>query len=85
MALALFPGQEEGPMTPKLMALAAVVVLTVVFLSPVAYMTGQRATLWLIAPAGEPTGPWPSVDEVEREPGPTERSNPPVRPGFGDI
>jgi len=72
-------------MTPKLMALAAVVVLTVVFLSPVAYMAGQRATLWLIAPAGEPTGPWPSVDEAEREPGPTEGSKAPVRPGFGDI
>jgi len=85
MAFALNPGQEEGPMTPKLMALAAVVVLTVVFLSPVAYMAGQRATLWLIAPAGESTGPWPSVDEAEREPGPTERSKPPVRPGFGDI
>ena len=48
-------------MTPKLMALAAVVVLTVVFLSPVAYMAGQRATVWLTAPAGESTGPWPSV------------------------
>jgi hypothetical protein len=71
-------------MTPKLMALAAVVVLTVVFLSPVAYMAGQRASLWLIAPAAEPTGPWPSVDEAEREDGPIERSKP-VRPGFGDI
>jgi hypothetical protein len=84
MALALTPGQEEGPMTPKLMALAAVVVLTVVFLSPVAYMAGQRATIWLTAPAGE-NGPWPSVDEAEREQGPTERAKPPVRPGFGDI
>jgi hypothetical protein len=72
-------------MTPKLMALAAVVVLTVVFLSPVAYMAGQRATVWLTAPAGEPTGPWPSVDDAERDAGPTERSTPPVRPGFGDI
>jgi hypothetical protein len=72
-------------MTPKLMTLAAVVVLTVVFLSPVAYMAGQRATVWLTAPAAESTGPWPSVDEVEREPGPTERAKPPVRPGFGDI
>lgn len=85
MALALTLGQEEGPMTPKLMALAAVVVLTVVFLSPVVYMAGQRATVWLTAPAGEPTGPWPSVDEAEREPGPTERSRSAVRPGFGDI
>jgi hypothetical protein len=56
-----------------------------VFLSPVAYMAGQRATVWLTAPAGEPNGPWPSVDEAEREQGPTERSRPPVRPGFGDI
>ena len=85
MAFALNPGQEEGPMTPKLLALAAVVVLTVVFLSPVAYMAGQRATVWLTAPAAESTGPWPSVDEVEREPGPTERAKPPVLPGFGDI
>jgi hypothetical protein len=72
-------------MTPKLMAVAAVVVLTVVFLSPVAYMAGQRASAWLTSPAAEPTGPWPSVDEAERAPSPTERSKPPVRPGFGDI
>lgn len=72
-------------MTPKLMALAAVVVLTVVFLSPVAYMAGQRTSVWLTAPAEEPTGPWPSVDEAEREQGPAERAKPPVRPGFGDI
>jgi len=72
-------------MTPKLMALAAVVVLTVVFLSPVAYMAGQRASLWLIAPAGEANGPWPSVDEAERDAAPTERAKPSVRPGFGDI
>jgi hypothetical protein len=72
-------------MTPKRMALAAVVVLTVVFLTPVAYMAGQSASVWLTAPAAEPAGPWPSVDEAEREPGPTERSKPPVRPGFGDI
>ena len=72
-------------MTQKLMAVAAVAVLTVVFLSPVAYMAGQRASVWLTAPAAEPTGPWPSVDEAEREQGPTERAKPPVRPGFGDI
>jgi len=34
MALALIPGRRRSPMTPKLMALAAVVVLTVVFLEP---------------------------------------------------
>jgi hypothetical protein len=72
-------------MTPKLMALAAAVVLTVVFLSPAAFMAGQRASVWLTSPGAEPTGPWPSVDEAEREPGPTERAKPPVRPGFGDI
>jgi hypothetical protein len=85
MALALTRGHEEGPMTPKLMALAAAVVLTVVFLSPIAYMAGQRTIVWLTAPAGEGTGPWPSVDEAEREQGPTEHTKPPVRPGFGDI
>jgi len=72
-------------MTPKLMAVAAIAVLTVVFLSPVAYMAGQRASVWLTAPAAEPAGPWPSVDEAEREGGPTERAKPPVRPGFGNI
>jgi hypothetical protein len=72
-------------MTPKLMALAAAVVLTVVFLSPVAFMAGQRATVWLTAPDGEPTGPWPSGDEAEREQGPMERAKAPVRPGVGDI
>jgi hypothetical protein len=72
-------------MTPKLMALAAAVVLTVVFLSPIAYMAGQRTTVWLTAPAGEGTGPWPSVDEAEREQGPGEHAKRPVRPGFGDI
>jgi hypothetical protein len=72
-------------MTPKLMALAAAVILTVVFLSPVAYMAGQRATVWLTAPDGEPAGPWPSGDEAEREQGPMERAKPAVRPGFGDI
>jgi hypothetical protein len=40
--------------------------------------------MWLTAPMGE-NGPWPSVDEAEREQGPTERAKPPVRPGFGDI
>jgi len=72
-------------MTSKLMALAGVVVLTVVFLSPVAYMAGQRVSVWLTSPTAEPTGPWPSVDEAEREQGPTERAKPQMRPGFGDI
>jgi len=72
-------------MTPKLLALAAVVVLTVVFLSPVAYMAGQRTSLWLTAPHGEPAGPWPSVDDPEREQGPMERAKTPALPGVGDI
>ena len=72
-------------MTPKRMALAAVVVLTVVFLSPIAYLAGQRAGVWLTTPAVERTGPWPSLDEAEREQAPTDRYNPSVRPGFGSI
>ena len=72
-------------MTPKRMALAAVVVLTVVFLSPIAYLAGQRAGAWLTTPAAEQTGSWPSMDETDREPGPIDRSKPPVRPGVGDI
>jgi hypothetical protein len=85
MAFAVTRGQEEGAMTPKLMALAAAVVLTVVFLSPIAYMAGQRTTVWLTAPAGDGAGPWPSVDDAEREQGPTEGAKPLARPGFGDI
>lgn len=72
-------------MTTKLMALAGAVVLAVVFLSPIAYLAGQRAGTWLTTPAVERTGPWPSLDEVEPESGPTDRFNPPVRPGFGQI
>ena len=72
-------------MTPKRMALAAVVILTVVFLSPIAYMAGQCAGVWLTAPAAERTGPWPSLDETEREQAPSDGYNPPVRPGFGNI
>jgi len=71
-------------MTPKLVALAAVVVLTVVFLSPIAYLAGQRAGVWLTTPAVERTGPWPSLDE-EPESAPGDRSRAPARPGFGDI
>lgn len=72
-------------MTPKLVALAGAVVLTVVFLSPIAYLAGQRAGVWLTAPAAERTGPWPSLDDAEPELGPTDRFKPPVRPGFGQI
>lgn len=73
-------------MTPRRMALAAVLVLTVVFLSPIAYLAGQRAGVWLSAPAAERSGPWPSVDEGDRESAaPAERAKPQVRPGFGEI
>lgn len=57
-------------MTPQRMTLAAVLVLTVVFLSPIAYLTGQRAGLWLTTPAMEPaSNPWPSLEEGEHDPG----------------
>ena len=72
-------------MTPRRMALAAVLVLTVVFLSPIAYLAGQRAGVWLSMPAAERSGSWPSVDEGEREAAPAERAKPQVRPGFGEI
>jgi len=73
-------------MTPRRMALAAVLVLTVVFLSPIVYLAGQRAGVWLSTPAAERSGPWPSVDEGEREAAaPAERAKPLARPGFGEI
>jgi hypothetical protein len=72
-------------MTPRLLALAGAVVLTVVFLSPIAFLAGQRAGVWLTSPAAEQAGPWPSVDEPEREATPFERPKVPVRPGYGDI
>jgi hypothetical protein len=58
-------------MTPKRMTLAAVLVLMVVFLSPIVYMAGHRASLWLATPAAEVEGggAWPSLDEGERDPG----------------
>jgi hypothetical protein len=65
------------------MTLAAVLALTVVFLSPIVYLAGQRAGVWLTTPAAE-RGPWPSVDEGEAGDMP-ERSKPAVRPGFGQI
>ena len=72
-------------MTPRRMTLAAVLALTVVFLSPIVYLAGQRAGVWLTTPAAE-RGPWPSVDEGERDAGDLpERSKPAVRPGFGQI
>ena len=71
-------------MTPRRMVLAAVLALTVVFLSPIAYMAGERAGLWLTSPAGE-SGPWPSVDDADRDAGSPVERKPAVRPGFGQI
>jgi hypothetical protein len=77
---------QEVSMTPRRMALAAVLALTVVFLSPIAYFAGQRAGVWLTTPADDRSGPWPSVDDGERDSSaPAERSKPAVRPGFGEI
>ena len=56
-------------MTPERMTLAAVLVLTVVFLSPIAYLAGQRAGIWLTTPAMERATPWPSLEEGEHDPG----------------
>lgn len=75
-------------MTPTRMILAAVLVLTVVFLSPIVYMAGHQASLWLATPAAEMTGegPWPSLDEGERDPGTMgERLKPAGLPGVVDI
>ena len=38
-------------MSPKRVMVVGVIVLTVVFLSPIAYLAGQQAGLWLITPA----------------------------------
>ena len=56
-------------MSPTRMIVGAVIVLAVVFLSPIAYLAGQRTGLWLTAPSLESAGPWPSLDEGERDPG----------------
>ena len=56
-------------MSPKRMIVAGVIVLTVVFLSPIAYLAGQQAGLWLTTPTLPSAGPWPSLDEGERDPG----------------
>ena len=57
-------------MTPQRMTLAAVLVLTVVFLSPIAYLAGQRTGLWLTTPDMErASNPWPSLEEGEHDPG----------------
>jgi hypothetical protein len=57
-------------MTPKRMTLLAVLVLIVAFLSPIAYLAGQRAGVWLTTPAVDRSaGPWPSLEEGELDPG----------------
>ena len=56
-------------MSPKRMIVTGMIVLGVVFLSPIAYLAGQRAGLWLTTPTLESAGPWPSLDEGELDPG----------------
>lgn len=56
-------------MSPKRLIVAGVIVLAVVFLSPIAYLAGHQAGLWLTTPTLESAGPWPSLDEGELDPG----------------
>jgi len=56
-------------MSPKHMVVTGMIVLSIVFLSPIAYLAGQRAGLWLTTPTLESAGPWPSLDEGEMDPG----------------
>ena len=72
-------------MTLRRMTLAAVLVLTVVFLSPIAYMAGQRAGLWLTTPVVEHGSPWPSLEEGEHDPGPLGERLKPAGGGVADI
>jgi hypothetical protein len=73
-------------MTPKRMTLAAVLVLTVVFLSPIVYLAGHRASLWLATPAVEHSVPWQSLDEGEQDPGSMgERLKPAGGTGVAEI
>jgi hypothetical protein len=72
-------------MTPKRMALAAVLVLTVVFLSPIVYLAGHRASLWLTTPAVEHSGPWSGLDEGERDPGSMGERLKPAGGGVAEI
>jgi len=72
-------------MTPQRMTLAAVLVLTVVFLSPIAYLAGQRTGLWLATPAMERGNPWPSLEEGEHDPGMGERLKPAGAVTVADI
>ncbi len=54
-------------MTPRRMALAAVLILALVFLSPIAFLLGQRTGLWLVTPSDDRGGPWYSPGQEERD------------------
>ena len=80
---------NAGPdrMSPKRIIVAGVIVLTVVFLSPIAYLAGQRAGLWLVTPGldSDSAGPWPSLDEGERDPGGMGENLKPAHGGVVEI
>lgn len=77
--------ETPNRMSPRRMIVAAVLVLTVVFLSPIAYLAGQRAGAWLTAPPMDGAGPWPSLDEGERDPGGMGENLKPASGGIVDI
>jgi hypothetical protein len=72
-------------MSPTRMIVAGMVVLTVVFLSPIAYLAGQRAGLWLVTPALDSAGPWRSLDEGELDPGGMGENLKPANGGVVEI
>lgn len=72
-------------MSPKRVMVVGVIVLTVVFLSPIAYLAGQQAGLWLITPAVDSAGPWPGIDEGELDPGGMGENLKPANGGVVDI
>ena len=72
-------------MSPKRLIVVGVIMLTVVFLSPIAYLAGQQAGLWLITPAVDSAGPWPSLDEGELDPGGMGENLKPANGGVVDI
>jgi len=72
-------------LSPNRMIVAAMVVLTVVFLSPIAYLAGQRAGAWLTTPVVDSAGPWPSLDEGERDPGGMGEKLKPANGGIVEI
>ena len=72
-------------MSPKRLIVVGVIMLTVVFLSPIAYLAGQQAGLWLITPAVDSAGPCPSLDEGELDPGGMGENLKPANGGVVDI